>query len=185
MACTNDATLIRFVVRMTVSCGTPVGPIAPLVGGVEKSFSSITKVSGIDLGEEGTISVPFWGRMAQMSDGIRVFKPLAIQLRIPRLPFEPGSDFAAISAMYNQRAALRYNIDVWVTDRSFEALMLVRFFENDMKKFSFEDMELGAAKVGVVDTEFLPRDVKLYDCKGTGIIIDSPGAAAEVLTLCP
>jgi hypothetical protein len=87
--------------------------------------------------------------------------------------------------MYNQRAALRYNIDVWVTDRSFEALMLVRFFENDMKKFSFEDMELGAAKVGVVDTEFLPRDVKLYDCKGTGIIIDSPGAAAEVLTLCP
>lgn len=184
MACNNDATLVRFVVEARVSCGTPQAPIANM-NTTPHTFSSVTKLTGLDLGEEGTVEVPFWGRKAQMADGIRTFKPLGIQLRIPQTPFAPGSDFAVLAAMFDQRSALTYDIDVWITDRAFVSLMLVRFYNADMKKFSFEDMELGAAKVGLVDTEFLPRDARLFDCKGVDVIIDSPGANSNPLVICP
>jgi hypothetical protein len=171
MACENEATLIRYAVRMTIECGDPVPPLPNL--GIEMEFNAITKVSGISLGEEGTINVPYWGRQAQMSDGVRVFKPLAMEMRIPRDPFAPGSEFGRLAAMFNQRASLLFTIDVWITDRAFRKLMLVQFLNAEIRKFDFEDQEMGQAKVGITPVEFLPRDVKMYGCDGTTEIIGS------------
>lgn len=182
MSCSNTATLVRFVGAASIDCGPGTG--TPPISGVDKTFGNITKVGGLNMGEEGTVEVPDWGVKAIISDGVRVLQPLQLQFRVPLDPTGPTSDLKTLIDMFNQRAAYKYTWEIFITNRAFQVLYVFKFIQTDMRSFKMEDQDLGAAKVGLIDTEFLPYDVELRDCNGNVLIAGKPPASAFNRTIC-
>ena len=172
MACSNVATLVRFVVKAEIACGSGGAEPDPFTGTL--LMKSITKVAGLDMGKEGEISVPFWGRLAKISDGVRVFSMLTMGMRVPLDALEAASanpDFESVLTMYDVRGQFKYNIRVIITDRAFRPLYVFRFLDCDMKELAMDDQDMASPGVGMWNMAFLPGDVRLTDCTGARVII--------------
>lgn len=166
-ACTSIAKLTRFVVRIKDNCYPASGSaVLPAAGQV---FTNCIKVTGLSLGEEGTVTVPQWGVNGLLADGQRTLSPLALDFRIED---DIVASYVAATAkptdmlveMFAKRSDHKYDIEVSICDRGFKAIMIYKFKECDMRFFKSDDQELGAAKLGTIMTEFLPLDVELYPC---------------------
>ena len=165
--CTATPKLTRFVVKITEACGSEAANAVIPSGG--KIFTNCVKVTGLSLGEEGTVTVPQWGVNGLLADGQRTLSPLALDFRVED---QVASTYAVASAnnmdmlvqMFSKRFIYKYQIEVAITDRGFKTLFIYKFKECDMRTFKSDDQELGAGKLGVIMCEFLPLDVELYPC---------------------
>lgn len=175
MACSNVATLVRFVGRVSKACGDdPDSPIS----GTDHTFNNITKVGGLNMGEEGTVEVPDWGTKSIIADGVRVLQPVTLQFRVHFDPFAANSDMDTLIKMFDRRSRFKYTWEIFITDRGFKVLWKFKFIQTDMKSFKMEDQELGQAKVGLIDADFLPYDVELRDCNDNIVIAGKPPISA-------
>lgn len=191
-ASNNNAKLIRYVVEIAPLCGDAA--IQTAFGGANtgstfRVFSNAIKVTGITLGEEGTVDVPQWGVTGMLADGQRKLSPLAIDFRVDNGINEGASGAAPgdiatnqtdlVFLMFEKRAVAQYNINVYITDRSFKALFVYNFLGCGMRKLTMDDQELGAAKLGVIMTEFLPLDVTVRGCQNTFTRVNSRQASSD------
>lgn len=167
MACTN-ALMLRY--QVTIKDGTcpSTGNGLTAVNAIAAVgfISGITKVNGLDLGEEGTIEVPDWETKYTVSDGKRTLPQLEIQYRIDA----DLINFKLMSALFNNRAQVSADIEVLITKRDWTPLYIYKYISCQMRKHSQEGMELGSAKLGYIDTLWSPSDVQLLDC-AHGILV--------------
>lgn len=196
-ASNDNAKLIRYVVEIAPSCGD--ADIQAAFGGSAtaskyKVFSNAVKVTGINLGEEGTVEVPQWGVTGIISDGQRKLSPIAIDFRVDNGINELANGVAPTTInqtdlvfyMFEKRAIAQYNINVYITDRSFTALFVYNFAGCTMRKLAMDDQELGAAKLGMIMTEFLPLDATVKGCNNTFTRVTSRQASSNFNVLsCP
>jgi hypothetical protein len=178
-ACTSIAKLTRFVVKISEACGPTDFAVIPSGG---KIFTNCVKVTGLNMGDEGTVTVPQWGVNGLMADGQRTLSPLALDFRVEdQIPETFAVATAKLTdyvvAMFANRSAYKYQIEVAVTDRAFKALFIYRFKDCDMKSFKSDDQEIGGGKLGMIMTEFLPNDVELFPCSTASI---TPRIAGKV-----
>ena len=174
MAC-NNALMLRYQVTMVNSteCSSGLAGTAALTALGTGIISGITKVNGLDLGEEGTIEVPDWETKYTVSDGKRTLPQLELQYRID------GNleVFKAMAGLYNARAQVSADITVTVTKRDWTPLYKYKYISCQMRKHSQEGMELGSAKLGYVDTLWSPSDVQLLDC-ASGLLVSKGATTA-------
>lgn len=191
-ASNNSAKLIRYVVEIAPQCGD--SGIQTAFGGSSgtskfRVMSNAIKVTGITLGEEGTVDVPQWGVTGVLADGQRKLSPLAIDFRVDngineRVGSLEPNDITTnqtdlVYLMFEKRAVAQYNINVYITDRSFKALFVYNFTGCSMRKLAMDDQELGAAKLGVIMTEFLPLDVTVKGCNNSFTRVSSRQASND------
>lgn len=182
--CTSVAQLTRFVVKISENCAS--SSITAL-GSSGIIFSTAIKVSGLGLGEEGTVTVPQWGVNGMLADGQRTLSELNIDFRIEdkitsALAATPAatSPNSVLYKMFANRASSKYDIDIAITNRAFKALFVLKYEKCDFRSLKFEDQELGAAKLGTIMTSFLPYDVKMVACDGTNVVISGRPASSDL-----
>lgn len=178
------AKLVRFVVRISENCADP--SISALSGGV--IFDNAIKVSGLGLGEEGTVTVPQWGVNGMLADGQRTLAELNIDFRIEDQITSSLSNTPLVTnknsilyKMFDYRSTSKYDLDIAITDRSFKALFVLKYEKCDFRSLKFEDQEIGAAKLGTMMTSFLPYDVRMVACNGTDQVIGGRQGGASTL----
>lgn len=195
MACSNGK-LIRYIVGMTQGCGWDATAPTELVNDIAELGSqyipvgthndiypldNVTKVNGINLGEEGEVEIPGWDSVGLVSDGKRKLTSFTLQVRVDEAIKGTGSITSTAGAMarlYKQRAALSVDVYVLITDRAWNVLWFYLMEDSTLKSWKQEDQELGAPKLGLVDLDFSPADVKLYGCDGQLIV--GSGSSATI-----
>lgn len=184
MAC-NNALLGRYKVYVDIGCGadktaSPYKEMVALISantdGVTTNGTTtngwiyhVTKVSGLGLGEEGTMEVPDWLKKTVQADGKRNIPQLGLQFKY----MSDRKTFTLMAAMFNQRATIKYDFQIHVTDKAFNSLYYYEYTGCEMLAFNQEDQELGQSKLIYIDTKFTVDDVKLCDTNGTVIVSTS------------
>lgn len=120
--------------------------------------SDIISVAGFDLGEEGTIEVPEWDRIALVSDGKRKIVDVALKYRL----MDDMKTHDYFKDWWDTRAISNRDISVIWTSRDYDReLFRWVFLDCEFRKFNGEDQELGATKLGVLECTFAPYDVDI------------------------
>lgn len=202
--CNKNGKMIRYAVGITQGCGwdssnaritsTNLDSVVPVDTGAAnvKYLQAITRVGGISLGEEGEVEVPEWDTTSIISDGKRKIQTLTTQVRVSEAfaaSVTAGSSDANIMALlYSLRDLITLNVYLFITARDWSVLYYYKFIDSQIKKFSQEDQELGAAKLGLIDIDFAPYDVELYPCdSGAAPLVSnaaSGGAGGFAVTFC-
>ena len=120
--------------------------------------SDIISIAGFNLGEEGSIEVPEWDRNAIISDGKRKIQPITLKYRLMR-GLQTHTYF---KEWWDERNTSNRDIVVIWTSRDFNnELFRWVFLDCEFNKFTGEDQELGATKLGVIECGFLPYEVDM------------------------
>lgn len=194
MACSNGR-LSRYVVQFSRgSCVPATMPpeLATLfpADGSRVTVPSITKVTGVGLGEEGEVEVPEWDRNGLVSDGKRKLKAISMSMRTDGTigaalaTGVASSDIERMAAWFKHRGTVKGHAWVWITDASFTVMYGFKCVDLTMRKFDSPDRDLGQPKLDEIELLFSPYDVELVACDGTTTIISSPSPTAS-LTFCP
>lgn len=167
MAC-NNALLIRYIVKIAKgSCDNTPGIDAVISNNTNNGVvQSVTRVSGLDLGEEGTIEVPDWDIKYTVSDGKRVIPPLGIQYRIDA----DLKTFNLMTFLFQNRATVSIDWEIIITNRSWQKLYSYKAIDSQIRRHGQEDQELGTSKIGLIDTIWAPSDMQLIDANGNKIV---------------
>lgn len=190
MACSN-AKLIRFAVAITRGCPDDAWDAPELEGLAKlipeegsttdpKILDSITKVGGISLGEEGEVEIPDWDVVGLISDGKRKLTNLTTQFRLTdKLSLGttttiPDNTSNILAHLYARRHAVATNWYIYITDRDWNVQFYYKYIDATIKKWSQEDQELGAPKLGLIDMDLAPQDIELYDCEHNAIVTSTP-----------
>jgi hypothetical protein len=181
---TGVAQLTRFAVEIGANCYTSAtaGGVNALVGNLDKTyklFSNCIKVTGLTMGEEGTIEVPQWGITGMMADGQRKLSPISMDFRIQDgVSAETDTSLTAlIFNMFENRGNAKYNINIYITNRAFQTLFVYNYIGCDMRSLKIEDQELGSPKLGTLTAEFLPLNVAVKSCNNTKTLVNTRSAA--------
>lgn len=147
-------------------------------------LANITKVGGISLGEEGEVEIPNWDVVGLISDGKRKLTNLSLSARLTKslqLGTVDVDDTVGILAhLYAKRHALAVNYYLYITDRDWNVQYYYKYIDATMKKWTQEDQELGAPKLGLIDTDIAPQDVELYDCNHNAIVTSQPPTGSNL-----
>jgi activator of HSP90 ATPase len=171
MAC-NNAVMIRYQVKISPGQCNLATDFATQIAAntTNNNVQTITKVNGLDLGEEGTIEVPDWEVKATISDGKRTLPQLEMQYRV-------DADLRAFNLftwMFQNRAALTADIQIFICKRDWSVLYSYKYLDCQLRKHGQEGQELGQTKLGLIDTMFSPYDVQLLDASGNLIVYQVP-----------
>ncbi len=209
-SCNSVAQLTRFAVEIVASCYVEDTQLVGLYTGARQGyqlFTNCTKVTGLTLGEEGTVEVPQWGVTGMMSDGQRKLSPISMDFRIENsitasnataaTTVAPGAtgpasvagiqttnNTALLFNMFENRGNAKYDINVYITNRAFQTLFVYSFTNCDMRSIKTEDQELGSPKLGTITAEFLPLDVVLKTCDNTKTFVNSRQRLSATATSC-
>lgn len=173
MGCSN-ALMIRYMVQFKPGACNGYAGLGALVTDSTDTKQSITnvvpgltRVTGLSLGEEGTIEVPEWESKAMISDGKRSLPTLGLQFRV-------DSDlrtFKLISGLFENRASITLDVNVYITKRDWSPLYIYYYQDCEIRSFTQEDQELGQSKLGIIDAVFAPYNVLLKKANGTDFYV--------------
>lgn len=153
MACANDK-LFRYKVRII---GSPF-EVLPV--------PKVTKVTGVSLGQDGTVEIPEYNKTITLSDGIAKFEPLNIVVRYELSP-ESVIAYAFFLDFWKHRSTKTYTIHVEFTKRNWCPVVIYKFMHCSMGGHSFPDtFEIGQMKTLEYAMTFYPYDVISNDLSG-------------------
>lgn len=148
MSCRTSLSVSRFLVNLS-------GPKEKLKIPVGDVFS----VSGLGMGDQGTVTLTQQDRIVELPDGIRRFDPLTISFRFNEV--DPVSLILKqkIYQWYNERNTRTYDIEIFVTDKKFCLRYAYKYVGSSIKSIKENDKEVGRSDIPVITATFLPYDV--------------------------
>lgn len=178
------AKLTRFLVEITESCGDGTSILSKQTD-KKVLFDNCIKVTGLGLGEEGTVTVPQWGVNGILADGQRTLSGVTLDFRVENsLPVTVGTTKTEILAdMFDKRASSKYDLRIAITGRDFKAMFVYAYDNCDLRSFKSEDQEIGASKLGTVMLEFLPLDARLLACDNATVRVNGRSGATLPTTI--
>lgn len=163
MAARRNAILVRYKVFIedddTASGGSGGGGVIPV--------DDIISVSGLTLGEEGTVTVPEWDRDTEISNGKRKLSPLGLKYKLKgnNLP-----TFKFFTNWWENRNSQIKKIRVEICDRAWKVLYTLVFTGVEISGHKMEDQDLGTPKLGIWEVTTRPYDVFMTDADGNIIV---------------
>lgn len=153
-----NAILVRYRAKFTIEGTAPAGFVAP-----SGYINDITKVGGLNLGEEGSVTVPEWDRVTEISDGKRKLVPITLSYMLKAVaPDDPTMKaFEFFMRWFKYRASVTMRADIDITNRNWETLYTFAAKGVEMTSHKMEDQDLGTPKLGVWDVVLRPYDIKL------------------------
>lgn len=157
MGCGN-ALLIRYKVRIKDESsglgGQPFDPMGLI------TIKQISRVTGLGLGDEGTITLTEYNKIVTIPDGRRKLPNLGLQMRM-------DGSVAAIFHLtffedwWEERQSKTYTIAVDITKRDWTPILTLEYQGSSILSHNYEDQDLGAPRLGFVNMTFAPYDVVL------------------------
>jgi hypothetical protein len=148
MSCNTHLTLSRFLV---------------LLGGPEEKSKIYVKdvysISGLGMGDQGTVTLTQQDKTVELPDGIRKFDPLTIAFRFNEKDKSSFSFKERLFKWYNERSTRTYDLDIFITNRNFNIRYAYRYIGSSIKSLKENDKELGRSEIPVTTATFLPYDV--------------------------
>lgn len=174
MGCSN-ALMIRYMVQIAPGACNNFADLTGLIAANTDTKQSktgivpgVTRVTGLALGEEGSIEVPEWETKSIISDGKRALPTLGLQARVDA----DLRGFTLFSGIFNERAAATLDFKIFICKRNWDPLYAYYYKDCEIRGFNQEDQELGASKLGLVDMVFAPYNVFLLKADGSSYYVE-------------
>lgn len=119
----------------------------------------IVSISGLGMGDQGTITLTQQDRIVELPDGIRRLPQLTLSFRFDSK--NPSSVFAKdkLFEWYNKRNTQTYDLDVFITNRTFCPQHGYRYLGSSIKNITENDKSMGKADLSIITAVFIPYDV--------------------------
>ncbi len=153
------------------------GGIIQIGGLATFNVSSVTAVEGLDLGEDGEVSLLEYDKRVRVSDGIRAIPDLTLQARVDS---NASGEFLLtfFEDWYNERQKVTRTILVDLCNRSWRVIRTYEYVGCQLRNYSNGSADLGQPKLYVVNLKFTPYNVLLK--KGIFNAVQSSLAVANI-----
>lgn len=158
MGCSNGL-LLKYAVRIKNE-GPGSSLLASTVGNGLLPITQISRVTGLGLGTEGSITLREANRRIQIPDTVRSFPDLGLRLRIDA-DLQGQLVFQFFTEFWQKRAGATKTIFIDISNRDRRPLFIFTYTGCSMKSYTFEDQELGVTRVGVLNMAFTPYNVDI------------------------
>ena len=134
-----------------------------LLGGPKEKFKipilDITSISGLGMGDQGTVTLTQQDRIVEIPDGIRKLPQLTFAFRFKN--FEPISMTIKdrLFTWYNERSTKTYDLDVFITNKTFCPSHAYRYLGCSIKDIKENEKEIGKADFSIITATFTPYDI--------------------------
>lgn len=147
-ACSNTVSLARYII--TISDPREKFPVL---------LKDVISVSGLGLGDQGSVTLTQQDRIVEIPDGIRTLPNLTISMRFSFR--DPTSEIVKTKLFewYNSRSTKVYDVQVYITNKSFCVQHSYKYIGSSIKNISENDKEMGRSEFSIITATIVPYDV--------------------------
>lgn len=122
-------------------------------------IADIISISGLGMGDQGTVTLTQQDRIVEIPDGIRKLPNLTVEFRFK--PFDPVSSLFKnrLFDWYNKRNTQTYDLTIFVTNRTFCPTHAYKYIGCSIKNLTENDKSMGKSDFSIITATFIPYDV--------------------------
>jgi hypothetical protein len=123
-------------------------------------LKQVSKIDGLSLGSEGTLSLTEFDKIVEIPDGRRKLLPIAMELRVDSsLMFRVVENF--FMDWWAKRRRVTHTIMVDICNRAYLPYYTWYFYHCSIQDLAMPGMELGNGRLATFTTSFQPYDVMI------------------------
>lgn len=151
-----------------------------LLGGPKEKYKipilDVISVSGLGMGDQGTVTLTQQDRVVEIPDGIRKLPQLTLTFRFKNFEVISMAVKDKLFEWYNNRSTKTYDIDVFITNKTFCPSHAYRYLGSSIKDIKENDKEIGKADFSIITAIFTPYDI---------VALSSPVEAIQAWSIGP
>jgi hypothetical protein len=147
-SCFNDVSLARYIILFSNPKELVPFPITDVIS-----------VSGLSLGDQGTVTLTQQDRIVELPDGIRKLPTLNFTCRFKNGDIQSEFVKAKLFEWYNERSTKTYDIQIFITNKTFCPQHSYKYLGSSIKNISENDKEMGKPDFSIITISTLPYDV--------------------------
>lgn len=123
----------------------------------------VVSISGLSMGDQGSVTLTQQDRIIEIPDGIRKLPELTLAFRFIPSDLESVAVKTKLFDWYNDRNIRVYDIEIYITNRTWCPIHKWVFSGSSIKNISENDKDISTPSLSQITASFVPYEVTYYN----------------------